>query len=123
MLRALSSSLEDAEQELDSESVNIMTMHKAKGLTASAVIVIAAEDEHIPGRQIGEKEGDERRLLYVSLSRAQHFLAVTYCERRTGQQRHTGRTSGQLRRTLTRFLRDAPVKPINGADFVERLEV
>ena len=122
LLRALSSSLEDAEQELDSKSVNIMTMHKVKGLTASAVIVIAAEDEYIPGRQIGEREGDERRLLYVSLSRAQHFLAVTYCERRTGQQRHTGRTSGQLRRTLTRFLRDAPITPINGADFVKQLE-
>ena len=122
LLRALSSSLEDEEQELDSESVNIMTMHKAKGLTASAVIIVAAEDEYIPGRQIGEKEGDERRLLYVSLSRARHFLAVTYCEHRTGQQRYTGRTSGQLRRTLTRFLRDAPVTPTNGASFVEQLE-
>jgi len=122
LLRALSSSLEDAEQELDSESVNIMTMHKAKGLTASAVIVIATEDEYIPGRQIGGREGDERRLLYVSLSRAQYFLAVTYCERRTGQQGHMGRTSGQLRRALTRFLRDAPITPINGADFVEQLE-
>jgi DNA helicase-2/ATP-dependent DNA helicase PcrA len=117
----LSSSLEDEEQELDSESVNIMTMHKAKGLTADAVIIIAAEDEYIPGRQIGEREGDERRLLYVSLSRARHFLAVTYCERRTGQQKHTGRTSGQLRRTLTRFLRDAPIIPINGADFMGQL--
>lgn len=123
LLRALSSSLEDAEQEFDSAKVNIMTMHKAKGLTASAVIVIAAEDEYIPGRQIGEKEGDERRLLYVSLSRAKHFLAVTYCESRTGQQRHTGRIIGQLPRTLTRFLRDAPIKPINGAYFVEQLEV
>lgn len=121
LLRMLSSSLEDEEQELDSESVNIMTMHKAKGLTASAVIIVAAEDEYIPGRQIGEKEGDERRLLYVSLSRARHFLAVTYCERRIGQQRYTGRTSGQLRRTLTRFLRDAPVTPTNGASFVEQL--
>ena len=99
-----------------------MTMHKAKGLTASAVIIVAAEDEYIPGRQLGEKEGDERRLLYVSLSRARHFLAVTYCERRTGQQRHTGRTSGQSRRTLTRFLRDAPVAPIDGASFIKRLE-
>lgn len=122
LLRVLSSSLEDEEQELDSESVNIMTMHKAKGLTASAVIIIAAEDEYLPGRQIGEKEGDERRLLYVSLSRARYFLSVTYCERRTGQQRHTGRTSGQLHRTLTRFLRDAPVIPINGASFVKQLE-
>lgn len=81
-----------------------------------------SEDEYIPGRQIGEKEGDERRLLYVSLSRTRHFLAVTYCERRTGQQKHTGRTSGRLRRTLTRFLRDAPVTPINGVSFVEYLE-
>lgn len=122
LLRVLSSSLEEQEQELDSASVNIMTMHKAKGLTASAVIIIAAEDEYIPGRQIGEKEGDERRLLYVSLSRARHFLAVTYCEDRIRQQKHTGRTSGQSRRTLTRFLRDAPIAPIDGASFVKQLE-
>jgi DNA helicase-2/ATP-dependent DNA helicase PcrA len=99
-----------------------MTMHKAKGLTASAVILIAAEDEYIPGGQTGEKEGDERRLLYVSLSRARHFLAVTYCEYRTGYQMYTGRTSGSSRRTLTRFLRDAPIAPIDGASFVEQLE-
>jgi len=122
LLQVLSSSLEDEEQELDSESVNIMTMHKAKGLTASAVIIIAAEDEYIPGKQVSEREGDERRLLYVSLSRARHFLAVTYCECRTEQQRHTGRTCGQLNRTLTRFLVDAPVKPINGKIFIKQLE-
>lgn len=121
LLRAVSSSLEDEEQELDSESVNVMTMHKAKGLTASAVIIVAAEDEYIPGRQIGEKEGDERRLLYVSLSRARHFLAITYCEHRTGQQRYTGRTKSKSRRTLTRFLRDAPITPINGVSFVNQL--
>ena len=121
LLRGFSSSLENEEQELDSERVNIMTMHKAKGLTANAVVIIAAEDEYIPGRQTGEKEGDERRLLYVSLSRARHFLAVTYCERRTGPQRYTGRTRGQNRRTFTRFLKDAPIAPINGKAFVESL--
>jgi len=121
LLRLLSSSLEDKEQELDSERVNIMTMHKAKGLTASAVILIAAEDEYIPGSQTGEKEGDERRLLYVSLSRARHFLAVTYCDHRTRYQKYTGRTSGSSRRTLTRFLRDAPIASIDGESFVGRL--
>ena len=124
LLRALSSSMEDAEQELDSESINIMTMHKAKGLTANAVIIVAAEDEYIPGRQEGgEKEEDERRLLYVSLSRAKHFLTVTYCERRTGQQKHTGRNSGKSHRSLTRFLRDAPITPIKGEKFVQQLEI
>ena len=121
LLRAVSSSLEDKEQELDSESVNVMTMHKSKGLTASAVIIIAAEDEYIP-RQIGDKEGDERRLLYVSLSRARHFLAITYCEHRRRQQSYTGRTSGKSRRTLTRLLIDAPITPTNGASFVNQLE-
>ena len=120
LIYALSSSMEDVEQELDPGKVNIMTMHKAKGLTADAVIIVAAEDEYIPGRQSGQSEGDERRLLYVSLSRAKHFLVVTYCQRRTGKQRHTGRNSGQLRRTLTRFLRDGPVAPADGEAFAER---
>ena len=121
LLRSLSSSLEDQEQELDSDKVNIMTMHKAKGLTANAVIVVAAEDEYLPGRQIGEKQGDERRLLYVSLSRARHFLFVTYCQRRVGGQAYTGRTSGEPRRSLTRFLVDAPIEPVRGATFLATL--
>jgi DNA helicase-2/ATP-dependent DNA helicase PcrA len=122
LIRALSSSLGDEEQELDTERVNIMTMHKAKGLTSKAVIIIAAEDEYIPGRQNGEKEDDERRLLYVSLSRARHFLVVTYCDRRINKQRHTGRTSGKEHRSLTRFLKDAPITPINGDHFIEKLK-
>ncbi len=122
LLQLLSSSIENAEQELDSESINIMTMHRAKGLTAKAVIIVGAEDEYIPGKQEGEeKENDERRLLYVSLSRAKHFLAVTYCENRKGQQKHTGRNRNRSNRTLTRFLRDAPIKPENGVTFVQHL--
>lgn len=121
LLRTISSSLEDKEQELDSNSVNIMTMHRAKGLTKKAVIIIAAEDEYIPGIQSGEDIEDERRLLYVSLSRSKHFLIMTCCARRKGQQRHQGRTGGQLKRTLTRFLRNAPITPIDGEIYIEQL--
>ncbi|MCX6329099.1 MAG: ATP-dependent helicase [Bacteroidia bacterium] len=110
LISMLSSSLEDKEQELDLSSVNIMTMHKAKGLEAKAVIIIAAEDEYIPGT---EPEDDERRLLYVSLSRAQHVLIITYCDNRIGSQKYTGRTRGKTVRTLSRFLRGAPIKPIS----------
>jgi len=119
----LSTSSGDIEQERDKEKINIMTMHKAKGLTATAVIIAACEDEYIPGRQIGEMVGDERRLLYVSLSRAKKFLMITYCEKRTGQQSYFGRTTGDPRRTLTRFLRDAPFKPLNGQKYVEKLTI
>jgi len=117
LLRVIETSSEDIEQEVQEGKVNILTMHKAKGLTAKAVIVVAAEDEYLPGRAEGEGTGDERRLLYVSLTRAKHFLFITYCNKRTGQQRHTGRTSGSERRSLTRFLRDAPIPPRKGEDY------
>lgn len=122
LVRALESSSEDIEQEIEEGKVNILTMHKAKGLTAEAVIIVAAEDEYLPGRAQGEAVGDERRLLYVSLTRAKHHLFLTFCEQRTGAQRHTGRDSGQLRRSLTRFLRDAPVVPQTGSSYIANLE-
>jgi len=119
LLILLEASSEDIEQELDPTSVNILTMHKAKGLTADAVIVMAAEDEYIPGRQSSEPGlGDERRLLFVSLTRARHKLFITYCVRRFGQQRMLGRTSGDSHRTLTQFLRHTPLRPVMGNSFI-----
>ncbi|GAG37739.1 unnamed protein product, partial [marine sediment metagenome] len=101
ILKAINVSLEENEQDRQGGSINIMTMHQAKGLSADAVFIAAAEDEYIPGRAIGDQLGDERRLLYVSLTRARHFLYITHCQRRTGQQAHSGRTSGRTRRNLT----------------------
>jgi DNA helicase-2/ATP-dependent DNA helicase PcrA len=120
-VRGIEVSSESIEQEIEIDKVNILTMHKAKGLTAEAVIVMATEDEYIPGRAEGEEIGDERRLLYVSLTRARHYLFITYCDRRTGRQRHTGRTSGNRNRTLTRFLQDAPMRPQPGMEFIVQL--
>lgn len=93
----------------DAEKVRIMTMHQAKGLTSPVVIIAVAEDEYIPGRATTLLEvDDERRLLYVSLTRAKHHLCITYCNRRGGLQKYTGRNAGTLKRTFTRFLRDIP---------------
>jgi len=121
LLRALTTSIGEADQDIEPGKIKVMTMHKAKGLTAGAVVLIAAEDEYIPGRQLGAKEDDERRLLYVSLSRAKHYLAITYCENRVGRQKHTGRNSGNSGRTLTRFLVDYPIEPTDGLEFVRKL--
>ncbi len=122
LLQALSAADSETEQAIVPGAVNILTMHRAKGLTARTVIVVAAEDEYIPGRQEGTPaEDDERRLLYVSLSRARERLVVTYTDQRTGEQRHTGRTSGEKIRNLTRYLQDAPVEPKNGNTYVQKL--
>jgi len=111
---------EDIEQEIEQGKVNILSMHRAKGLTAEAVIVAAAEDQYIPGRAQGDVIDDERRLLYVSLTRAKHHLFVTYCDSRTGPQRYTGRDSGRVVRSLSQFLVDCPYAPEDGRSFIDR---
>jgi DNA helicase-2/ATP-dependent DNA helicase PcrA len=121
LLRAINVSLADAEQEIEAGSVNIMTMHQAKGLSAIAVVVAAAEDEYIPGRAAGDAVDDERRLLYVSLSRARHYLFVTHCQKRTGAQMHTGRNPGHQARTLTTFLSGGPIPSVPGIDYTASL--
>jgi len=63
LVRALEISNESLEQEITEGKVNILTMHQAKGLTAEAVVVLAVEDEYLPGRAQGDQLGDERRLL------------------------------------------------------------
>lgn len=121
LLSNIFASLGDKEQEIDSDSVNILTMHKAKGLTADAVFIVAAEDEHIPGDRVGQEVDDERRLLYVSLTRARHSLFLTYCRMRKGRQRFSGRNSGHSRRHLTEFLTDSPISPESGTAYVRTL--
>ena len=118
LVRYIGIASEDIEQELEAGKVNILTMHRAKGLTAEAVIVAAAEDQYIPGRATGSEMEDERRLLYVSLTRARHHLFITYCDKRIGQQVHTGRDSGNVARSLTQFLADSPHAPRDGQTFV-----
>jgi len=110
----------EIENEIEKGKVNVLTMHKAKGLTADIVFIVGAEDELIPGKYEGEPElGDERRLLFVSLTRAKHNLYVTYCNERSGQQKMSGRNPGNPRRSLTRFLSNSFLRPESDERFVE----
>ena len=119
MIRSIWVSSDALEPEIEQGKVNILTMHRAKGLTAEAVIVAAADDEQIPGRSLSDEViHDELRLLYVSLTRAKHHLFVSYCDRRTGQQQRAGRNSGRASRSLTRFLVDSPHMARDGWEFV-----
>lgn len=108
---------------INDAAVNILTMHKSKGLDAKVVIVIGAEDEIIPGAEnTGDKIDEERRLLYVSLTRAKEYLFITYCRNRTGQQKHVRGKEKATQRGLSQFLRDLPISPKDGVEYLSTLD-
>lgn len=68
-----------------SDSVFLSTVHSAKGMEFRCVFVIGAEEGLFPltraNDDIGEME-EERRLMYVAITRAKEKLFVTYCASR-----------------------------------------
>jgi DNA helicase-2/ATP-dependent DNA helicase PcrA len=64
--------------------LTLSTIHSAKGGEWRAVYLIGAADGNMPSDMaIGDREGmaEERRLLYVALTRARDHLVVTWPQR------------------------------------------
>jgi superfamily I DNA/RNA helicase len=62
-----------------------MTLHAAKGLEFKCVFVVGCEEGLLPYSLFGKRLSDmeeERRLLYVGMTRAQKFLFLTHAEKR-----------------------------------------
>jgi DNA helicase-2/ATP-dependent DNA helicase PcrA len=85
-----------AEAELEEEAVNVLTVHKAKGLEFDAVFLVSLIADRFPGRERREKIPvpdeilkedlpseesyiqEERRLFYVGMTRARKALYFTW---------------------------------------------
>jgi DNA helicase-2/ATP-dependent DNA helicase PcrA len=82
--------------------VNLLTYHRAKGLEFDAVLLPAVEEGLLPIRQAStpEEVAEERRLLYVGLTRARVHLWLSWAARRAGA---SGREQS---RKPSRFLDD-----------------
>jgi len=68
------------------ETVKLMTMHNAKGLEFDHVFIVGMEDGLIPhSRSIDDvqKLEEERRLLYVAITRAKKSVHLTYTRMRS----------------------------------------
>jgi len=68
--------------------VNLSTVHGAKGLEFGVVFVVACEEQLFPHwRSLDTDSGleEERRLMYVSITRAEKYLYLSATEFRKGQ--------------------------------------
>ena len=72
------------EDHFESERVTLITMHNTKGLEFPRVIITGLEDGLFPSLRSEEEEDieEERRIFYVSITRAQRELYFTSCRRR-----------------------------------------
>lgn len=67
------------------DSVQLMTLHSAKGLEFQLVFLVGVEENLFPHRMSIEEPGrleEERRLCYVGVTRARQRLFVSYAESR-----------------------------------------
>jgi DNA helicase-2/ATP-dependent DNA helicase PcrA len=69
--------LSDAE---DDPRVSIMTLHSAKGLEADAIVLAGLADQIIPGLSQGDERAEQRRLLYVAITRARDELVLSWAQ-------------------------------------------
>jgi DNA helicase-2/ATP-dependent DNA helicase PcrA len=63
--------------------VHLLTYHRAKGLEFDAVFLPRLDDQELPSKlaRTDADRAEERRLLYVGMTRARRFLSLTWSRR------------------------------------------
>ena len=99
-------------QEQEQAAIQLMTLHSAKGLECPVVYIAGCEEELLPHRNSMDSddgEREERRLLYVGMTRAKETLLLSYAKaRRRGAELQTTEPS--------RFLDELPADGVQWHD-------
>lgn len=95
--------MERGEDDAEADQVQLMTLHSSKGLEFPFVYLMGAEEGILPHQTSIDEDNveEERRLMYVGITRAQKELNFTVCKER--------RQYGELiKPTQSRFLDELP---------------
>ncbi len=95
----------------DEDCVLLLTMHSAKGLEFEEVIIIGAEEDILPHAfsKEDDKLEEERRLMFVAITRAKKEIHISYTEHRSGR--------GSYRPVYpSRFLKELDPQTVEGLD-------
>ena len=109
--------LEQQEQEDELDQVQLMTLHASKGLEFPYVWIMGLEEEILPHRNSIENDdvAEERRLMYVGITRAKQNLTLTL----TAKRKQYGE---QFEPTPSRFLEEIPQDDIQRVGFAAASE-
>lgn len=98
-------------------AVRLMRMAASKGLTVRAAIVVGVEDGVVP---LAKRDpGEERRLLYVAMTRATEYLYLTWAQRHIGPTARTGAPRVGQGRNRSPLLTHGPIQPQEGRTYLD----
>ncbi|MBR5331952.1 MAG: UvrD-helicase domain-containing protein [Muribaculaceae bacterium] len=105
---SLATDQDTQDEENGGKKLTLMTVHAAKGLEFSNVFIVGVEEELFPSSMCSTQSEieEERRLLYVAITRAKQFCMISYASSRF----HNGQTKTS---SPSRFIRDIDAKYLN----------
>ena len=105
-------SVMDDNKDEDSNKISLMTVHSAKGLEFTHVYIIGLEENLFPSVNSSSSENEieeERRLMYVAITRAKKSVTISYAQSRF-------RWGSHVSYPPSRFLREINPKFLNWPD-------
>ncbi|MBS4168798.1 UvrD-helicase domain-containing protein [Parachlamydia sp. AcF125] len=102
----------------EKDQVNLLTFHSAKGLEFKACFLVGIEDHIIPHEKSLKEVGveEERRLMYVAITRARQFLTISMARKRK-------KMGKEYASKPSRFLHEIPKELLKITKWDQALEI
>jgi DNA helicase II / ATP-dependent DNA helicase PcrA len=98
------------------KKIRILTMHGAKGLSGKVVFIPSASQDIVPSRRSMQAPGlliEQRRLFYVSITRAMAACIISHATLYTGAAAQALAQRSSVRLTRSQFLNEMSVTSVN----------